>query len=323
MKNSQSNSPKGLETKKEAKPKIWTLFVYIPLIKSRHVFIDISRKSTVLHLKVMIEIICGVPIVLQRLRYLDMSDLQDECLLSDLDVIDKAMFALDIWKRWQPMLEYVYSGDFEKLSKLFLYDENRSDLIPMIATFPKRCETALFAAAKYGNVEFLQKLVDLGVDVNACTVAGHSALHVAIANGKYKNIDFLLHNGAKNDTKKTACGKHALRIAKQNGFNEGERRLCLFDWQLRAAKTGRSIPSCRKNLMKHQQYDSETPTWFDGMYGTKYLCETRPYKEFSGSRIDAPKIKPVEILYKNDKGTIKAISKIASQQEFFDSEFSA
>lgn len=300
----RSSFQQKMKTKPEGKKKLCTFFVFIPLVRVTYTLQEVSKKSTVLQLKGLIELVCGVPTALQRLHYLDMNDLDDSCILSSLDIVHKATFTLNIWKRWEPLFELIYEKRFKKLVDCVLYDHGSA--VPMISTFEKRCETALFLASKLGHVDLLKSLVDLGVNVKARTDSGHSALHVAIANGQYSCIDFLLENGAKNDTKTRETGRRALRIAKQYGHEYSERHLYLFEWKSRA-KTAKCKPSRQVELLTHQQFDSKTPTWFNGSYGTKFVCSTLPYSEFSGTRIDAPKVRAVKPPYTNDEGILKDI----------------
>merc|ERR1712226_632615 len=80
-----------------------------------------------------------------------------------------------------------------------------------------------------------------------------------------------------------------MSIATMNGFHESERHLHSFEWQTRAKKVQ---PSQDLPLMMHQQFDSQTPTWFTGQYSTKYVCSTLPRSQFSGTGINAPLSKP-------------------------------
>lgn len=258
LKKRNSDSKKG---------SLCTFFVFLPLIRVTYTIEGVSKKSTVRQFKGLIELICGVPTALQRLHYLDMNDLEDSCVLNTLDVVNKATFTLNIWKHWEPLFELIHKMDFRNLIDCFLNDKDSP--VPLVAAFEKRAETALFLAAKLGHVELLKILVDLGVNVNGRSELGYSALHVAIANGQYSCIDFLLENGASNDTKLNP-GKQALSIAKQYGHEYSEKHLYLFEWKSRA-KTAKSKASRQVDLLMHQQFDSKTPTWFNGTYGTKFM----------------------------------------------------
>jgi len=60
----------------------------------------------------------------------------------------------------------------------------------------KNGETALFYAARYGNVQQIRRLLELGVDVDLRNRNGRSALHAAARQPKAKNVAALIAAGA-------------------------------------------------------------------------------------------------------------------------------
>jgi len=280
--------------------RLYTFFIFIPLVNVTHTLRQLSKRATVRELKELAEITCGIPTSLQRIYFLDRSDLQDDCVLTSLDIVNKATFTLEVWSKWENILSCVYKNDFRGIQQYALCPD-RGQAVPPVATREKRVEVALFVAIKLGNIDFIKRIIESGVNINARTSLGYTALHVAIANGKYRCIDYLLECGAMNDTKADENGREALRLSKENGYPDSERHLCLFEWQLRS-KTAPARPSRLVPLLQHQQFDSKTPTWFDGPLATKFICSTLPCKEFSGSRINAPEVVQVKPPYSDDKG---------------------
>jgi len=144
-------------------------------------------------------------------------------------------------------------------------------------------------ADTHTKIEFVGRLLDIGFDVNGELESGYRPIHTAVATGRYKCIDFLLKKGAVFDMKKE-CGEHALQVAKEYGHTQSARHLFLYEWGERAQRVKpRPHPKLR-DRMQHQQFDSGTPTWINGMYGTRYMVSTLPTLEFAGTRINS---KPV------------------------------
>ena len=284
------------------KERLYTFYVFIPLVNVTYTLRQLSKRATVRELKELVEITCAIPTTLQRIYFLDRSDLQDDCVLTSLDIVNKATFTLGVWSKWENIISNIYKNDFRGIQDTVLCSD-KGQRVPPVATRGKRGEIALFSAVKLGNIDLIKRLLENGIDINARTELGNTPLHIAIANGKYRCIDFLLEKGAIDDTKTNDNGQAALRLSKENGFPDSERHLCMFAWQLRA-KTAPCRPTKLVPLLQHQQFDSKNPTWFDGPLATKFVCSTLPLKEFSGTRINAPVVSPVKIPYQDDKGII-------------------
>ena len=293
---------KERDNKGYSKQRLYTFFVFIPLVNVTYTLRQLSKRATVRELKELVEITCGIPTSLQRVYFLDRSDLQDDCVLTTLDIVNKATFTLGVWNKWEGIFCNIYKNDFRGIQNTVLCSDI-GQRVPPVATRSKRGEIALFSAVKLGNVDLIKRLLENGIDINARTENGNTPLHIAIANGKYRCIDFLLEKGAIDDTKTNENGQAALRLSKENGYPDSERHLCKFAWQLRA-KNARCKPTRLVPLLQHQLHDSRNPTWFDGPLATKFICSTLPHKEFSGTRIDAPVVSSVKIPYQDDKGKV-------------------
>ena len=290
------------DNKNYGKERLYTFHVFIPLVNVTYTLRQLSKRATIRELKELVEITSGIPTSLQRVYFLDRSDLQDDCVLTALDIVNKATFTLGVWSKWEAIFLNIYKNDFRGIQNTVLCSD-RGQRVSPVATRAKRGEIALLSAVKLGNIDLMKRLSENGINMNARTELGYTALHIAVANGKYRCIDFLLEKGAIDDTKTDERGQAALRISKENGYPDSERHLCMFAWQLRA-KTAPSRPTKLVPLLPHQQFDSKNPTWFDGPLATRFICTTLPHKEFSGTRIDAPVVAPVKIPYTEEKGLI-------------------
>lgn len=269
-----------------------TFFVYLPFANTTYTLKNISKASTVRDFQINIELVCGIPYFIQRLHYLDMADLRPGMVLSSLDISNKATFTLNVWERWRHLITSIYKGDIKALLdqvKTSACIKNELLNQNLLNETKMRAETALFIGSHLGNIEMIKILLEMDIDINARTKAGHTSLYASIAGGKYDCIDFLLRSGATDDTK-SPIGKQALEMAKLYQHTESERHLHKFGWESRAkCATSKSIQELP--LRMHQQFDSKCPTWFIGPYATTYMCTTLPPGEFSGSSINSPKVK--------------------------------
>ncbi|XP_066936657.1 uncharacterized protein [Clytia hemisphaerica] len=301
MKKKEHNKSRSRKNNNEvvSTERLYTFYVLIPFVNVTHTLRKLSKRATVRELKEVIEITCGIPTSLQRIYFLDQSDLTDDCVLTSLDIVNKATFTLAVWNKWENIIRSVYKNDFKGVTDYVLCSDRGHKVSP-VATRQRRGEVALLTAVKLGNVDVIRRLLEEGINVNARTELGYTPLHIAVANGKYRCIDFLLEKGAIDDSKTNPNGQEAVRLSKENGYPDSERHLCMFEWQLRA-KTAPSRPTKLVPLLQHQQFDSKNPTWFDGPLATKFVCSTLPQKEFSGTRINAPPVVPVVPPYQDDK----------------------
>lgn len=73
-------------------------------------------------------------------------------------------------------------------------------------------QTALFYAAKQGNIDMCAKLIDAGANINHCDSKKQTALHWAQKSRRAETVDYLISRGAspisrKNDRKRTGTKK--------------------------------------------------------------------------------------------------------------------
>jgi len=91
---------------------------------------------------------------------------------------------------------------------------------PAKAPIPQADE--LFAAATYGNVNLIGRLLQQGVNVNAANSERETALHMAAANGRYSAVIYLINHGANlhsRTVKNWLPIHHATRFRKANIAN--------------------------------------------------------------------------------------------------------
>lgn len=297
---SSASSHHDFSSEKTDGKHLYTLHVKVPLWLGTSTLKDIDPdRTSVFDLKNLIELLLGVPQELQRLCYLDVSDLEDGVLLASLDIVNFATLTILFWPKWRQLFRCVAEMDIPGLLRCDITPKTPDGRAPLHQHDPnfemlrKRRNACVYLAAsraedKY-HIQFVGKLLDLGFDVNAELDSGYRPIHTAVATGRYKCIDFLLKRGAVFDMK-LKCGIQTLDVAKRYGHTQSERHLFLYEWRERAQKV-RPQPQPQANeLMQHQQFDSGNPTWLDGKYKTRYMCSTLPPLEFAGTGIDAKKV---------------------------------
>lgn len=120
-------------------------------------------------------------------------------------------------KKEQRMMEKVIlSGNIDLIEKLFIAGFKEKDLMNQVLLSGKvvlieklvaggvdinlsldsRLQTALHIAAAESSKEMVQKLIELGADVNAIDYENNNPLLVATFNGKLENFEALLANGS-------------------------------------------------------------------------------------------------------------------------------
>lgn len=78
----------------------------------------ISFNTKVRELKIILEIICGIPAHLQWLYYLDESNLLDGQKLKYYDPVPNCTFVLDVWFIYEPIVQAVVANDEAKVIDL-------------------------------------------------------------------------------------------------------------------------------------------------------------------------------------------------------------
>jgi len=304
---------------------LYTLHVKVPLWVGTSTLKDIDPESTTVYeLKNLIELLLGVPQELQRLCYLDVSDLEDGVLLASLDIVNFATLTILFWPQWRQLFRCVAEMDIPGLMRCEITPKtpdgrnlaHQSD--PGFEMLRKKRNACIYLAACRAednyHIQFVGKLLDLGFDVNAELDSGYRPIHTAVATGRYQCIDYLLKRGAVFDMK-LKCGMKTLDVAKKYGHTQSERHLFLYEWRERAQKV-RPRPKPQANeMMQHQQFDSGNPTWLDGVYATRYMCSTLPPLEFAGTGIDAKRVDKSKKREPGDRPKSRAVKPLREKDD--------
>lgn len=261
------------------------IFVFIPLTKERFTITDIHLNTTVSELKKKLELLAGIPRILQRLFYLDKDDLLDSSDLRSNDVVMSAILSLHIWSKWQKIVLSSFLGNPGEIlnSRTNGIKRNKDDLQYIL-------DISLFISANKGKKLLMETLIHEGANVNWATTLGRTALHAAAAQGQTKCIDLLLEHKANADIV-DLVGKTPAMVANEYGHRKSEKQLFLFQWQKRASQL--TIEKDTSTLFMHQQFDSGYSTWLKGRTQQVYLCSTLPAGEFIGTQIDASRQYPL------------------------------
>ena len=265
----------------------FNIFVYIPLTNEKFAINDIQPSTKISCIKKRLELITGIPMILQRLFYLDKDDLLDSSDLRSNDVVLSAILTLHIWSKWQKIVFNSFIGNQNEIlkSKTTGLDMGKEDIYQQLLNI------SLFVSANKGRWKFMETLINEGANVNWATTLGRTALHAAAAQGQTRCIDLLLEHGA-NAGLLDFIGKTPAMIANEYGHRISEKQLFLFQWQKRANRL--TLKKDTSSLMMHQQFDSGYCTWLKGKTQQVYLCNTLPVSEFIGTGIDAPRQKSLK-----------------------------
>ena len=270
------------------------LYLNIDATDERFEIKNVSAGTKINELKVQVELVAGVPYLLQRLHYLDNTDLVDSSDLKENDIVSGGTIQLRSWKIWEKLINIVVKGSLHDLLALGLtMDKSWLNLDKAyykhkVETAKEKLQTAFFIAAHRGKIDLVRVLLNLGADVNHQTSMGRTALHMAASQGNSKCIDLMLERGASIEVF-DVNGKNPVNIANMWGEKDSERHLFLNQWQTRAARVN---PKKSCSLMMHQRYDSTIPSWLRGEYGQIYHGNIIPPGEYSGSTLSSPLRKP-------------------------------
>ncbi|XP_074646622.1 uncharacterized protein LOC141902690 isoform X2 [Tubulanus polymorphus] len=255
---------------------------------------EVTGDLKIRRLKSLIEFAAGIPYHLQKLHYLDEADLLDHMDLKQNDIVPGAILHLEVWSMWRNLVEAVAIGDSDWLFKLGVtkdtdYKTPTLDYMSQRsrdAWLAERAFIALFMASHRGNMKMVSKLVIAGVNLDAKTPLGRTALHVAASQGHGKVITYLLEKGA-NINEVDNDGNTALNIAGKYGHKGCERHLFLFQWQKRASNLTPEF--LNPPLLAHQYFDSSTPVWLQGPQAQVYYSHILPPSEFESGALNAPR----------------------------------
>ena len=268
----------------------YDIYLNIEVTGERFAIHKVSGETKIKDLKIHVELVAGIPYTLQRLHYLDKTDMMDTSDLKHNDIVAGATIDLKLWKMWENVVSVIVKGSLQEVLALGLTLDKSWEKLDKafykhkVETAKEKLQVALFLAAHRNNTELLKALLDLDADINHKTLMGRTALHMAASQGNSECIDLMLKRGASIEVFDVQ-GKSPVDTANTWGKKDSERHLFLYQWQTRAAKVN---PKKNHPLMMHQQFDSTLPTWLKGDYGQIYHSNTLPPGEFSGSKLNAP-----------------------------------
>ena len=270
------------------------IYLNIEVTGERFAIHKITGDTKIKDLKIHVELVAGIPYTLQRLHYLDKTDMVDTSDLKHNDIVAGATIDLKLWKMWENTVSVIVKGGLKEIIALGLTLDKSWEKLDKafykhkVETAKEKLQVALFLAAHRNNTELLKALLDLGADINHKTSMGRTALHMAASQGNSECIDIMLGRGASIELFDVQ-GNSPVDTANAWGKKDSERHLFLYQWQTRAAKVN---PKKDQPLMMHQQFDSTLPTWLKGDYGQIYFANTLPPGQFSGNKLNAPLRKP-------------------------------
>ena len=272
------------------KSPMFDIFLNIEVTGERFTIHQVTGATKIKDLKIHVELVAGIPYTLQRLHYLDQTDMVDTSDLRHNDIVSGATIDLKLWKMWENVVNVIVKGSLQEILSLGLTLDKSWEKLEKalykhkVETAKEKLQVALFLAAHRNNTALLKTLLDLGADINYKTSMGRTALHMAASQGNSDCIDMMLDRGASIGIFDVQ-GKSPVDTANAWGKKDSERHLFLYQWQTRAAKVN---PKKDQPLMMHQKFDSSLPTWLRGDYGQIYHANTIPPGEFSGSMLNAP-----------------------------------
>ena len=148
--------------------------------------------------------------------------------------------------------------------------------------------TMLHIAALSGSPELVSQLLDLGLDVNAMTLASETPLHLACVTGQTETIKLLLKNKAEVDAK-SETGETPLHVAAGLGYKDAV--MTLLVWSAdpnaannlgntplhEAAREGSTAVARRlftRNIdVNARNAEGETPLAIAKKYGNKWMIQ--------------------------------------------------
>lgn len=217
------------------------IYLNIEVTGERFVIHKVTGETKIKDLKIHVELVVGIPYTLQRLHYLDETDMVDSSDLKRNDVVAGATIDLKLWKTWEDTVSVIVKGTVPEIMALGLTLEKSWEKLPTafykhkVEMAKEKLQVALFLAAHRNNKELLKVLLDLGADINHKTSMGRTALHMAASQGNSECIDLMLERGASINLLDVQ-GKSPVDTANAWGKKDSERHLLLYQWQTRAAK---------------------------------------------------------------------------------------
>merc|ERR1712002_875672 len=166
---------------------------------------NVDVKSELSEIKENLELLTGIPSDIQRISYLDDSDLDDKSCLSDHHIVNNGQLQLKVWDEWTSLINTVSKGDINEVMQLGVTDDSGFNTANSRMMEPearskwlrRRGFVAMLVASHHGNKHLIGKLLQEGVTINRKTKKGRNVLHIAATSGKSEAIQLLIQHGAQ------------------------------------------------------------------------------------------------------------------------------
>lgn len=198
---------------------------------------DLSNDMRIYQLKSRVELKTGIPGDIQHLYFMN-KELHDDHKLEDVKVKQGCIVRVRLESTWSNLFEACWRGDIYEVFQngVQFLDENEFqgyNIALWNRLVIQRATKALFIASHRGFLGLIMELLNHGAaDINGKTRFGRTSLHVAAYQGFVGCVSLLLSEGA-------LCnqidynGKTALALASENGHIYCERRLWLYQMNLK------------------------------------------------------------------------------------------
>ena len=212
---------------------------------------DLSVGSFVYQLKSKVELKTGIPGDILHLYFMN-AEMVNETTLAQCKLKHGCIVRIKLEANWIGLFEACWRGDiYDVFQNGVQYLDNQEFSGYNIALWNRlvvqRATLALFIACHRGYLGLILELLNHGAaDMNGKSLFGRTALHVAAYQGFVGCVSLLLSEGAIVN-QLDADGKSPLVLAQDNGHVYCEKRLWLYQWNLRQCqrtpRTGRDDSS--------------------------------------------------------------------------------
>ena len=262
--------------------------------------VNISLKTKISSLKILIEQDLGILPEMYTLSYLDACPLLEKSSLQENFVVNGATLQLRPWRQWEDLLLYAYLGDHE-LCLQTMHIRGPTE-------WNKYCAwAALYIASHQGHYLLVANLLEkTGATINSKSPCGWTALHASARTGQWKVLCILLDKGA--DVRlRDANSLTAFDLARKHGHKKCENSLNFCQWNLQKhyivqERNKEHDPTKARRTaarQSHLQMDSTLTPWLHGTQGQLYMAqlsnpvsikEVATYKPAKEDKVQFPSI---------------------------------
>lgn len=200
---------------------------------------SLTRDTFVYELKSRVEIKTGIPGDILHLFFMN-KGLSDQKTLKEYQLKNGCIVRMKLEPNWKDLFEACWRGDIYEVFENGVQFLNPKQFAGCNISLwnelvIQRASLALFVASHRGYLGLMLELLNHGAaDINGKTVFGRTALHAAAYQGFVGCVSLLLSEGALCN-QLDSNGKTPLSLASENGHVYCEKRLWLYQWNLRSA----------------------------------------------------------------------------------------